>query len=146
MNQVFFIALLVTQFFTTSLVGQSQQDIIRIEFNSSTRGYREQISFTPDSIISVVENALTDTVPRSSARKTSQKEWTRILNCLSEVRLTEIETLESPTMKRAYDGASHSSIVITVNGGATFSHGFDDEEPHKKLKPLISEIHRYRRK
>ena len=127
-------------------LAQTTSDIVKIEFNSGTRGSHEQIILTKDSVVSLQENSQTDKVPQPVARTASAKEWSSLLDCLSQVRLTEIETLESPTMKRAYDGASHSSIIITTSDGSTFTHGFDDEVPHQKLKPLMMEIHKYRKR
>jgi hypothetical protein len=132
-------------FIALAVFGQSSSDIVRIEFNSGTRGSNEQIILTKDSIVSFQENFQKDKAPQPVARTASAKEWSRLLDCLSQVRLTEIETLESPTMKRAFDGASHSSIIITTSDGSTFTHGFDDENPHHKLKPLMMEIHKYRK-
>jgi hypothetical protein len=145
MNKLSFFLTVVISFLTLAVFGQSKSEIVRIEFNSGTRGHTEQIILTKDSIISVEENFQKDKASPGVARKASAKEWSRVLDCLSGVRLTEIETLESPTMKRAYDGASHSSFIITTSDGSTFTHGFDDENPHQKLKPLMMEIHKYRK-
>ena len=135
----------LTIIFSHPSLAQTDRTITRIEFNSGRRGYREQIILTPDSIVSVQENFQTDKTPRVHSQKTTAREWSRLLDCLRNVRLTEIETLESPTMKRAYDGASHGSLIITVKDGTTYTHGFDDEDPHSKLKPLMEEIHKYRK-
>lgn len=132
-------------FLALSVFAQSTSEIVRIEFNSGTRGSHEQIVITPDSIVTFQENSLKNDSHQPVARAASAKDWSHLLDCLRHVRLTEIETLESPTMKRAYDGASHSSIIITTSDGSTFTHGFDDEDPHHKLKPLMKEIHKYRK-
>jgi hypothetical protein len=145
MNNFFFLTVLVS-FLSLTVSAQSSKEISRIEFNSGTRGYREQITITPDSVISIQEDFKANQKPLITARACSPKEWSKLLDCLGDVRLTEIETLESPTMKRAYDGASHGSIIISTTDNKTFTHGFDDEDPHKKLKPLMAEIKKYRRK
>lgn len=146
MNNLLVSIVLVSSFFSLAVSAQSSKEINRIEFNSGTRGYSEQIIITPDSIISIQQDFKMDQKPRVKTRACSAKEWSKLLECLKDVRLTEIETLESPTMKRAYDGASHGSIIITSSDKQTYSHGFDDEDPHKKLKPLMVEIKRYRKK
>jgi hypothetical protein len=146
MNNLFLLMVLVCSFLSFAVSAQSSQEISRIEFNSGTRGYREQIIITPDSIVSIQEDIKANQKPNVKARAASPKEWSKLLDCLKDVRLTEIETLESPTMKRAYDGASHGSIIITTTDNKTFTHGFDDEDPHKKLKPLMAEIKKYRKK
>jgi len=128
------------------LYSQTHDDIRRIEFNSGTRTYREQIILTADSVVCIQEDFQVDKKPRLTARKATEREWSGLIASLQDVRMTEIETLESPTMKRTFDGASHGSIIITTKDNSTFTHGFDDEDPHKKLKPLMSQIRKFRKK
>jgi hypothetical protein len=133
-------------FLSFAVSAQSSKEISQIEFNSGTRGYREQIIINADSVTSILEDSKVDQKARKKTRAILPNEWTRLLECLGDVRLTEVETLESPTMKRAYDGASHGSIIITTIDNKTYTHGFDDEDPHKKLKPLMAEIKKFRKK
>ena len=66
-------------------------------------------------------------------------------DAIKNIRLTEIETLQSPTMKRTFDAAAHGSIIITIPDGRSFTHGFDDENPHKKFRALMDEIRKFRK-
>jgi hypothetical protein len=124
---------------------QTIDEINRVEFNSGTRTYREQLIVTKDSLSVVKEDFRTDERPQIIRRATTQQEWDSILKSLGNLRLSEIETLQSPTMKRTFDAAAHGSIIITTDGDRSFTHGFDDENPHKKLRPLMEQIRKLRK-
>jgi hypothetical protein len=40
----------------------------------------------------------------------------------------------------------HSTITITTKSGEQFTHSFDDDDPHEKLKPLMREILQWKKK
>ncbi|HEY3430838.1 MAG TPA: hypothetical protein VGK39_09190 [Cyclobacteriaceae bacterium] len=119
-------------------VTNKPNDIVKIEFSSLTRGHSRNIIFTKDSVISSVEGR--EASPKKEKRLNAE-EWQRLVGSLKNLALNEITDLQSPTMKRAYDGAMHSTIVIATSDRETFSHSFDDEDPHEKLKPLMKVIH-----
>jgi hypothetical protein len=56
---------------------------------------------------------------------------------VNAVPRAQFEGLPSPTNKRAFDGAKHSSIIITLANRETYQHTFDDENPNEKLVPLM---------
>ena len=114
-------------------VAQNEHRITRIEFSSLTRGHQESIVFSVDSVKIMVNS-------KTGAKPLKKKDWGQLLNSLKSVVLPDIDGLKSPTMKRAHDGARHSAITI-VTQSKTYSHGFDDENPHDKLKPLMKVIH-----
>ncbi|MBI1767388.1 MAG: hypothetical protein HY015_04475 [Bacteroidetes bacterium] len=114
-----------------TILAQKTADIVRIEFSSLTRGYQELVVITADSL-----KATTPTQHKAI----KNKDWTGVIKSLYGVHLNDIEGLKSPTMKRAYDGARHSTITIITKSGK-YSHSFDDEDPHEKLKPLMKVIH-----
>ena len=118
---------------------QSTGSIIRIEFSSLTRGYQELIVITEDSI-------RISTQGRTKENKSIEnQDWANIIKALKNVKPTDIAGLKSPTTKRAYDGARHSTITVMTKSG-TYSHSFDDEDPHEKLKPLMKVIHDKKKK
>jgi hypothetical protein len=141
----FLSALLLILILASQALAQ-QEKISRIEFNSGTRTFRQQIIITPDSAISVEEDFRINLKPITSAKKLKEGEWKTILHCLEGVKLSEIDALKSPTDKRTYDAAAHGSIIITTENNKTYTHGFDDEEPHAKLKPLMRQILQYKKK
>jgi hypothetical protein len=134
---IFLFALIIL---TADLCAQTKDQISRIEFNSGTRTYREQIIISKDSLIVIKEDFKKDKPPLTSRTATGKDEWSGIIESLEEVELSQINDLKSPTMKRSYDGAAHGSLIITTSDGHSWKHGFDDDDPHEKFKPLMKEI------
>ena len=117
---------------------QKNSDVVKIEFTSLTRGYSNTLVFTKDSITQVVNERGIESNPRREKIKST--DWELLTASLSNVNLSEVADLKSPTMKRAYDGARHSTISITTSQGTVVAHSFDDEDPHEKLAPLMKTI------
>ena len=115
-------------------------DVHQIEFSKETRGYQEHIRITADSLNIYAEDAVRGNKSTNESRKLEAQEWTSLVAALEHVKLSELDKLASPTMKRASDAAMHSTITITTKNGQTFSHGFDDDNPHKILQPLVKSI------
>jgi hypothetical protein len=115
-----------------------------IEFTSVARGYQESLKITKDSITHKIERHGDSPINKSYPIK--EADWNCIVSEVNKINRREISELQSPTMKRAYDGARHSSIIITMKDGAEFTHSFDDEEPHKKLTALMKGIEKWRKK
>lgn len=110
--------------------------IIKVEFQSLSRGYFEKVTITQDSL-TIRKSENRGSAERVIPRSLSKKEWKSLLKDLSLVNLSEMPTLKSPTVKRTYDGARHSSIVIyTANN--QYEHLFDDENPHLELQALMN--------
>ena len=59
-----------------------------------------------------------------------------LLKDIKTITLSEIPSLASPSMKRAYDGARHSKLSI-YSEDKSYEHLFDDESPHALLAPLL---------
>lgn len=132
-----------------SLAGRCQQKaggsapdddmiITKIEFTTLTRGYQKQVFFSADSLIKIIDGRQNE--HKVVKRKMDSEKWQELVKAASAVSLVEIPQLQSPTFRRSFDGARHSSIVITTRDGKTYTHGFDDEHPHKKLQPLMDLI------
>jgi hypothetical protein len=117
----------------------SQSEITRIEYHAASRTFRKQIIITPDSVTRKEEDFRKGGSPVSEHRKTSSKEWKRLLDALNGIEPESITQLKSPTDKRTYDAATHGSITITADS-SSYTHGFDDTEPNLRLKPLMEEI------
>lgn len=120
---------------------QNNNLISRIEYSSLSRGgYHEQIMITPDSIRITKKEDRTEEGEKAYTRKLNAQEWTLLQQSLSHISMAEISELKSPTMKRSFDGARHSSIVVTASNGTSAQHAFDDENPHQKLTMLMKHI------
>jgi hypothetical protein len=126
-------------FLLVTLVGcaaysQKNNEVTRIEFTSLTRGYSEQTIFTKDSLITTI---LERGVEASSRKeKVKSQDWEDLLKSIQDLTLSEVSDLKSPTVKRTYDGAKHSTLSFTTPAGVV-SHSFDDRDPHEKLLPLM---------
>lgn len=118
---------------------QSAQ-VRQIEFSKETRGYQEHIRITHDSLNIYVEDAVRGNGSQNESRTLDAHEWASLVSALEHVKLSELDKLASPTMKRASDAAMHSTVTITTTDGKTFSHGFDDDNPHEVLQPLLKAI------
>jgi hypothetical protein len=112
--------------------------ITKIEFTSLTRGYQKHIFIAPDSLKETVEGRQENN--KVVKRKLPAGDWDALTKSISNLTLSGIPELPSPTSRRAFDGALHSTITISTKDGKTYSHTFDDENPHEKLQPLMKAI------
>jgi hypothetical protein len=121
----------------TSTHGQSTSPISKIEFTSLKRGYQKHAILSADSLIMVTEGRKED---KTLKRKLSKAEWNILIGSLEKVKLSEIPKLKSPSMKRAFDGAMHSTLTVVTKDQKNFIHSFDDEDANEKLRPLMAAI------
>jgi hypothetical protein len=136
----------ITRFFSLAafsllaLGARCQEDpvITRIEFTSLTRGYNEVVSFSPDSLNQVTDRR--ESQQKIFRRALKEDEWKELVRSTGGISLSDVDQLLSPTSKRAFDGARHSTITIHTRDGKTYTHAFDDEHPHEKLQPLMDTI------
>jgi hypothetical protein len=133
-----FMILLISSCLAASV--QDKSNISRIEFNAGTRAYREQLIVTPDSTIVIKEDFRINQKPVIKTRTTAPAQWTAITNSIKDIQPSEIGSLKSPTDKRTYDAATIGTIIITTNEGKSYSHEFDDENPHEKFAALMKEL------
>jgi len=133
-------------FFATLLMSFSCKEdqigiVEKVEFTTmGMSGVFEHITITPDSVFVETGQRRTDEPPKSVSKSIRRDAWKTVLNALSSVSTTGIDSLKSPTNKRAFDGAMHSEITITTVDEEIFRHSFDDETPHQKLQPLMEVI------
>jgi hypothetical protein len=125
---------------TRKMSSQQQENnmITAIEFTSLTRGYQKHIFITADSLKETVKGRQDNN--KIVKRKLPAGEWNALTKSISDIMLSGIAELPSPTSRRAFDGALHSTITISTKDGESFSHTFDDENPHEKLQPLMEAI------
>jgi hypothetical protein len=129
-----FLVLLLHVFFVG---GQDTSDIANIRFKTFTRGASKSITISRDSISVSSTGRAGENPVRCKIKK---EDWSLLTKQFNEVDVTDIPSLTSPTNKRAVDGAWHSEIVIQTTSKKSFSHSFDNEEPHEKLKSLMQVI------
>lgn len=121
---------------------QPGEPVTTIELTKSSRGYQEAIRITPDSAHFSTENRLEPDASEHRTLAVSDRDWETLVDAIGNVPLEEIPNLPSPSMDRAADAAMHSSITITTASGNSYSHGFDDDNPHPALRELLETIRR----
>lgn len=120
---------------------QLEDEIELIGFSSlGMSGQAENIQITRDSIIITHEKRRTAEPPQIFSRKISRGEWNAVVQSLGSLDMNEVGSLESPTNKRAYDGAYHSQFTFRTSQQEYNSPFFDDENPHEKLVPLMQAV------
>jgi hypothetical protein len=126
--------LLVTLIIAAAAFGYGQSKVItKVGFTSATRGFKKEVFISNDSVTVILDGRAGNGVVK---RKLASSEWDDLVKSLDDVDLSQIPQLKSPTSRRAFDGARHSTLTIT-NGTGAVTHSFDDEDPHPKLKPLM---------
>lgn len=121
------------------MAGRCQEpDVTAIEFTTLTRGFKKQVFISNDSVKTIVEGREQNNGVMSRAITPSQ--WEELLRSVKDVDIRKLPELQSPTSRRAFDGARHSSLTVTARDGSTYTHNFDDESPHPDLQPLMDLI------
>jgi hypothetical protein len=127
--------------FSGVLAGAQPADAVReIELSKVSRGYEEHIRITADSLHVFTEGRTGNKPSKNFSRKVMAEEWAAFVKTIKALSLKDLPALPSPTMKRAQDAAMHSTITIQTADGRSFAHGYDDEDPHQALKPLLKQI------
>ena len=120
---------------------QLEDEIELIGYSSlGMSGAAENIQITRDSIVLTYEMRRSGEPPQVFSRKINRGEWNALIQSLASLDWNEIASLESPTNKRAYDGAFHSQLMIRTSQQEYSSQFFDDENPHEKLLPLMKAV------
>ena len=125
---------------TLGVSAQTAKDVKQIEFSTSTRGSYKQIIFTPKEMLISEESRMSSKGEERKKSKLKSAEWKKLCSTLKNVPIAGVPELESPTMKRSFDGARTSTITITTKDGKAFAHSFDNEDPHEQLKKLMDAI------
>jgi hypothetical protein len=126
--------------FGTGSKCQTNQAIREVELSKISRGYEEHIRINADSLHVMIENRKGEKASQSFSRKISPDEWTSIINVAKGIKLKDVPALAAPSMKRASDAAMHSTLTVSTEDGQSYSHGYDDEDPHEALQPLRKAI------
>jgi hypothetical protein len=129
--------ILFVMLFALATLGARCQDehvITKIQFSSLTRGYQKEVFISADSLTTLINDRGQEKI---SKRKLAAGEWEELVTTISKIDPTGITELPSPTSRRAFDGARHSTITIIAREAGPWTHSFDDELPHEKLQPLM---------
>ena len=117
---------------------KGQSEVAKIEFTSLTRGYQKQIFIDKDSLVVLVDGRQEDN--KVVKRKIAPEVWQGLVEELKNVNIKGMGSYQSPSNRRAFDGAKHSTIKVVLSDATEVSHTFDDNEPHADLKQLLKLI------
>ena len=138
MKRLFFIAAFNLFVILTSIA--QTPVIIQVELTKQSRGYQEAIRVTADSVFVIVEDLKNATPAVQYSRAINDDDWTMLISSIGTLKLKDIPSLSSPTMKRASDASMHSTLTILTNDGNSYTHGYDDENPHEALQELRKNV------
>ncbi len=112
----------------SSKISNTNYEVI---YEAQTRGNFEKIIFSNNKLqlSTRTDNKTVDL---------SKEKISTINNVLSKIKLSEIAGLESPSNKRAFDGAMNATITIKREKETFTSSSFDHDNPPKELKELVN--------
>jgi hypothetical protein len=137
------LCLLTAILMTAAAFGQTTASIQEITYQAFTRGYRETIRISPDSLIREEEGVRGNTSIHTAI---SRGEWSLLLESLQGISLEKVGQLPAPTNKRQRDAALHATLSIRTAAGTYTSTTFDHMAPPKALEPLVQHMHRLSKK
>src|SRR5688572_11027135 len=88
---------------------QDGEVVTKITFTSLTRGYQHEVFFTSDSLIAMENNRGEE---KFQKRKLQPFEWQNLMSATAGLKPEDIPSMPSPSSKRAFDGARHSTITL----------------------------------
>lgn len=123
---------------TESMNKTHQEEITEIKVEALTRGYREEITITPEAYSFYSTND-------KYTKDISPEEWKALVSKIDGVSLEEISSLKAPSEQRFYDGDLATDVTITTKNNSYKSAAFDKSQPPVELEALIKEIYKYKR-
>ncbi|MBC9794644.1 hypothetical protein [Sinomicrobium weinanense] len=119
-----------------ALQNTGQKENISFQYKALSRGSFYEVVISPETI-SVQKSR--DKAAKTLA-KMDDKDWQDLLAVLDKIDVTQIRELKAPTDKRLYDGAAHAELIITREGKAYRTSGFDHGYPPEEVEPLVKTI------
>jgi hypothetical protein len=133
----FQIKLLTFLILTVACSARAQNSlVVQLELSKESRGFNEHIRITADSVNVTKEDLKNGKPSISKGWKVAPEEWARLMEVVQSIKLKDLPALPAPSMKRASDAAMHATITVYTKDGKTYSHGYDDENPHPSLQEL----------
>lgn len=112
---------------------QKQLNIETIELTEQTRGTNRIFTFNSQSKTTSLNGNI-------STSDIISEEWQALIKEVSEIDLSKISELQSPTTDRYTDKALISTIIINDNGKKYESSAFDAGRPPLKLLNLYKKL------
>lgn len=121
-----------------SCVSQKPISFEEISYNAITRGRNETIKVTKSKIYY-------KTLKEESVSKVNAKVLNKFEELISKIQLAKIDSLKAPSDRRFFDGAMATEIQIKTNQKTYTSSSFDDTNPPKELKELVTLLQKFRK-
>jgi len=116
------------------------QKIMSYEYAINTRGYNFSIVVDQDSIKEVSDVRISKNELAKDTYPTPLELWNALQKGSQRIILNEINTLESPTNKRQFDGAMFANLALTTNDTIYTSAPFDHGQPPAMLKVVVDSL------
>lgn len=117
------------------LSNQDSKDL-KLTYHAISRGFFKTIGFEDSKLIYSEDPNLKSI----DTFDISKKEWLEITETLNKINLNVLETLKSPTEKRLYDGAAHTTITVVSTRKTYTSSSFDEGHPPAEIEELINKM------
>ncbi len=128
MKTPFFISL-----FLLAFEGFSQK-IASIALNESTRGFRREITITPNEY-TLDENSIT------FKKKLSAEDWNELMKICAVIKLQELSKFKFISRKRTKNAAALQATIEVVTAERKYqSPTFDHNNPPKELVALVNKL------
>lgn len=120
----------------------TQQGLMKIEMTRTGMAGYVNSTFTPEKF--TMESKRVGSTEGTSTSKASSKggsysqAWKDIVQAVAVLDLNQMNTWESPTNERLYDGADVMVITIQTKDGTYESLSFDNGKPPAELEKLYS--------
>lgn len=118
------------------LAACNNSKIVAYKYVSSTMSGMVTTTVTTDSII--VQKGGRSTSHESIAN--NKTTWKTLQKISKTINVEGLDTLKSPSNRRAFDGASHAVIWVYTNDSIYKSASFDGGNPNLKIKTLVDSI------
>lgn len=112
----------------------NQEEIVEIEVNATTLGYRERLIANPSQLhFKSTNEKVTQTL--------TKEEWQRLTESLKNIDLSSISSLEAPTSRRLYDGDLATNVTVKTKDSIYISSGFDKQDPPQELQNVMKVLY-----
>ena len=131
-----FLAFVLIMFSANDCSNPEAASIESFSYETFTRGSTTMYTVTPDQIKvkSTGVNALENIV------NINETEWNAILETASNIDVSKMSQLKSPTDSRASDAALHAILSVRKNDTIYKTNSFDHGNPPTEVKPLVEAI------
>ena len=135
MKKIIFLVCSCSLFFFSCSSAKEDASFQKIEYNAITRGYSSQILLQEDTLQYFKNNKEINSLILTKKIKNTLNSF------LEKLDVTILDQLKAPSEKYQYDGAMYTTLEIVWNGKTYKAVGFDDDNPPKKLNPLLNYLH-----